>query len=354
MPRYYCGANEILNEAMDDEDQNESDLLFDELEEENAETNYASARDFNLAMDGYAKDLSNISQMIVLTLDSASPGRLAITYYKELKTSTYLANIRAWQESCCWRQEYFNKERKLCRYEGIPSIKEIAKATYGTENNKLLTLRANSNDKSPMLILAFDRLRPCIIDGAVIPHDMVRTAVQKASNPVAYEKQFNYQRVLHVACSLVKKNYWDKGVRYDMELDKTCTNRSYLYGRLLAVAEKIERSTYDKDETRITNAERYMQQFSRMPMRTWMIIRRNTQIYLSQLKPDSREFYKNLYSEIDGLFISGDYEKKGALDGRFLLGYDCQREALKYHKNANINVGTINHVDETNNTEEDE
>jgi len=139
-----------------------------------------------------------------------------------------------------------------------------------------------------------------------------------------------------------------------MKLDETCTNRSYLYGRLLAVAEKIERSTYDKDETRTTNAERYMQQFSRTPMRTWEIIRRNTQIYLNQLKPSSREFYKNLYSEIDGLFIDYAYEKKGALDGRFLLGYDCQREALKYRKNDNINVDTTNYDGETSNTEEGE
>ncbi len=354
MPQYYRGANEILSESTDEDAQTESDILFDEPEDENAETNYASAKDFNLAIDGYAKDLSNASQMIVLALDSASPGRLAMTYYKELETSTYLANIRAWQESCCWRQEYFNKKRNFRRYEGMASIQEIATAVYGTEKDKQLHLLSNSDGKCPMLISAFDRLRPCIIDGAVIPRDMVKMAVQKASNPVAYEKQFNYQRVLHVACSLVKKYYWDKGVRYDMELDETCTNRSYLYGRLLAVAEKIERSTYDKGETRTTNAERYMQQFSRTPMRTWEIIRRNTQVYLNQLRPSSREFYKNLYGEIDGLFIDGAYEEKCALDGRFLLGYDCQRKALKYRKNDNINVDSTNDDGETRNTEEEE
>ncbi|MEG1524332.1 MAG: type I-C CRISPR-associated protein Cas8c/Csd1 [Clostridia bacterium] len=352
IPQYYRGANEICNLSTDEDVQNESDILFDEPETESVDTNYTSARDFNMTMEGYSKNLRDTSQMVVLALDSASSGRLAMTYYKELASSTYLSNILAWQESCCWRHEYYNKEHKISLYDGMPSINEIARAIYGTEQNKVLMLRANSDGKNPMLISVFDRLRPCIIDGAAIPHDIVKMSVQKASNPMAYEKHFNCQHVLHIACSLVKKFYWDKGVKYDMELDETCTNRSYLFGRLIAVAEKVERNTYDKGETRTTNAERYMQQFSRTPMRTWELIRISTQVYLNQLKPGSREFYKNLYGEIDGLFLDGDYAEKNALDGRFLLGYDCQREALKGHKNGNGNV--ITDEDETANTDGEE
>ena len=119
-----------------------------------------------------------------------------------------------------------------------------------------------------MLTAAFDRLKPCILDGSPIPSDIVQAAVVKASKPVSYESGFHYLRVLHTACALTKKYYWDKGVKYDMKLDENCSERSYLFGRLLAVAEKIERSTYKKDETRTTNAERYMPQLSRTPLRT--------------------------------------------------------------------------------------
>lgn len=122
-----------------------------------------------------------------------------------------------------------------------------------------------------------------------------------------------------------------------MKLDEKCTDRSYLFGRLLAVAEKVERSTFERGETRTTNAERYMQQFSRTPFRTWELIRRNTQVYLKQLKPNSREYYKNLYGEITKLFEEGAFEARKALDGKFLLGYDCQRAALKYQKNDGAN-----------------
>ncbi len=58
-----------------------------------------------------------------------------------------------------------------------------------------------------------------------------------------------------------------------MALDKEETNRSYLYGRLLAVADRIEYRTYDeKDKARVTNAKRYMSTFSQRPFETWKMI----------------------------------------------------------------------------------
>ena len=353
MPHFYDDAATIIGmvESESEEAEIADDVLFDEEETGNTDTNYISAKDLNMAIDGYSKKLSDMSSMVVMSLDSATPGRLAMTYYKELATSRYLENIRVWQESCCWQHEYF-KNKHICRYEGMASISETAKAVYGTEQNKKLVLRSNSDGKCPMLISTFDRLRPCIIDRAAIPRDIVRSAVEKASNPIAYkkEKEYNYLRVLHVACSLVKRHYWEKGVNYDMKLDEKCTDRSYLFGRLLAVAEKVERSTFESGETRTTNAERYMQQFSRTPFRTWELIRRNTQIYLKKLKPSSREYYKNIYGEITKLFKEGAFEEKKALDGRFLLGYDCQRTALKYEENDVAN----NAENELANTEREE
>ena len=56
---------------------------------------------------------------------------------------------------------------------------------------------------------------------------------------------------------------------------------------------------------------------------------------MNQIRPGSREFYKNLYAEIEGLFDEGAFEDKKPLDGRFLLGYDCQREALKKSSEKN-------------------
>ena len=85
--------------------------------------------------------------------------------------------------------------------------------------------------------------------------------------PFGVEGAECYERVLTLACSFVKK---DKKDRYKEEwnvaLDKKETDRNYLYGRLLAVADRIEYLTYDeKDSGRITNAKRYMNTFSQRP-----------------------------------------------------------------------------------------
>lgn len=343
LPFFFESAAKIMNAFPEDKEDDEmtEDALFDDDEPENAVTDYASAKELNAALDGYASKLNYTSRMVVLAFDSATPGRLAITYYRDLTSSRYLNNIRIWHESCCWQHQYW-RDQKIHTYEGMASIVDIAHAVYGTEQNKRLVLRKKSDKQNPicpMLISTFHRLRPCIIDGAAIPKDMVRSAVIKASNPSAYEVKFNYLKVLHIACSLVKRMYWEKmqrketgGVVFSMELDKSNRDRSYLYGRLLAIAENVERRTYDKGETRVTNAERYMQVFVQKPFRTWATIQRNIKPYLNSLKPGSREYYKNLFGEITGLFTEGDFESKAALDGKYLLGYDCQRTVLRAHK----------------------
>lgn len=344
LPDFHASAADILSRVTENaEDEAEFEIEEETLPEEDEgdapETNYASAVKFKAALDGYASKLSGISKMVVLALDSATPGRVAMTYYKELESSRYLENLRLWHDSCAWKHEYI-QDKKLKVYAGMASLWEIALAVYGTEqgedNNPQLKLSKNSDNKAPMLAAVFERLRPCIIDGGAIPRDMVRAAVLKASNPLAYKAKFHYNKVLHIACSLVKRLYWEKqqrnereGVILGMELDKTNRDRSYLYGRMLAVAERVERATYEKGETRTTNAERYMQAFSRSPFRTWNTIWNNLQPYLKQLKPAAREYYKNLLGEITELFEYKDRISNEILDGKYLIGYDCQRTDLK-------------------------
>ena len=49
-----------------------------------------------------------------------------------------------------------------------------------------------------------------------------------------------------------------------------------------------------------------------------------------------QEYYKDLYGKIEGQFEPGCFEAKKALDGKFLLGYDCQREVLKFRKKDDV------------------
>ena len=54
------------------------------------------------------------------------------------------------------------------------------------------------------------RLIPCIWNGSKVPVDYVNRAVQKASTPLAYKERKNWERVLTLACSFVKKNRKEK------------------------------------------------------------------------------------------------------------------------------------------------
>ena len=179
------------------------------------------------------------------------------------------------------------------------------------------------------------RLLPCIWNGTrVVPYDYVMLAVSKASNPLAYKERRNWERVLTLACSFVKK---DKKDRYKEEwnvaLDKKETDRNYLYGRLLAVADRIEYLTYDeKDNGRITNAKRYMNTFSQRPYETWKMIEENIQPYLNKLDIVKRKFYENLLHEIDELFDKSTFTDNSRLEGLYLLGFHNQAYDLKLKK----------------------
>lgn len=120
-----------------------------------------------------------------------------------------------------------------------------------------------------------------------------------------------------------------------MALDLTNHDRSYLFGRLLAVAEKAEKSSYGQTEGRETNAIRMQSVFSQRPMYAWRIIYESLTPYLTRLPPGQREYYKGIMTEIIDLLPADDDKRlnKG-LDDVYLLGYFHQRSAMYKKKNT--------------------
>ena len=115
-----------------------------------------------------------------------------------------------------------------------------------------------------------------------------------------------------------------------MTLEEERADRSYQFGRLLAVLEKAERDTYDKDETREPNAVRLQSVYSRRPLYTFKLIEEQLhRAYFPKLKPGTRNFYKNLISEIiSRLPDCTEQELNQPLKDTYLLGYYLQRKAL--------------------------
>lgn len=115
-----------------------------------------------------------------------------------------------------------------------------------------------------------------------------------------------------------------------MALDERNANRSYLYGRLLALADQLELATYRPEErkTRQTNAMRYMEIFSDRPATTWRTLQKKLLPYEHR-----REAYggkeRKLIHQVGSMFKEEDFLSDRPLDGRFLLGFYAQEYAIE-------------------------
>ena len=336
-------ANKDIALAME-EDEFQDAILDDwgDEKEEFWDGNSIAARQFYSALDGYQKQVDNTSQMVLMAFDAATTGRLSLAEYKALETSRYLDNIKKWHMECGWIHEKFRNGQKISYY-GVPGVRDVADILYGLESNGRLTI-VDKNGKK-LYGEVSRRLLPCIWNHRPVPYDLVMRAVNRASMPQAYKERYNWERVLALACSFVKKHRLEQDKEeWNVALDKECTIRDYLYGRLLAVADRIEYRTYDmeRDSGRMTNAKRYMSTFSQRPFETWKIIEENLQPYLSKLAVPERRFYENLLDTICQMFSVDDFHKNEKLDGLYLLGFHSQSYELKYNKNKVSDGGNEN------------
>jgi CRISPR-associated protein Csd1 len=251
--------------------------IFDETNEERLkeitsvsynDAGQTFARKLSKKIAGYKADLTDSDKIIVMGLDSAGPGRISITYYRELSGSEFLERIEKWHIQMAWFfhklvYDSFDKKKKYSGYVVMaPAPEIIAEACYGKSLDGKLR-------KSTI-----ERVLPCIIDGREIPNDLIQMTIKRASNKTAIE-YWEWGRTLGVACALFSGNEMRKSKNNNkilkiMALENERTDRDYLYGRLLAVAEHIEeRALFLSNENRETNAARMMHIFSEQPFQTW-------------------------------------------------------------------------------------
>jgi CRISPR-associated protein Csd1 len=283
---------------------------------------------FRNRIAGYGSEIGNTSGVVIMALDSASPGRMSITFYRELTGSEYLERINKWHETCTWfhryrfveKQKNGKSKRVPLPFEGAPSPSDIAEAAYATNNNGKFQI----DDK--LRKATIERILPCIIDGQPIPRDIVESAVRRASNRAALES-WQFEKTLSIACALFKK--FKQQEDYSMALDPNRKTRDYLYGRLLALADSLEGWALNKaNEDRQTTAARLMNRFAERPYCTWRTIELALSPYKARLGGKSKKRQK-IIDEVKDLFEPNDFINDKRLSGEFLLGYSCQREFLR-------------------------
>ncbi len=313
----------VSGKALLDPFANSAQMFGLESKEEDSASAYQGDAGQNFAgrlrkyIAGYRARLGATDEIVVMALDSATPGRMAITYYRELTGSEFLEHIQLWHESCAWHQN-FSRDLK---FVGAPSPRDIAEAAYGRQ------VEGKGGEK--LRKATVERLLPCIIDGRPIPRDLVESTVHRTANRSGLKK-WEWEKNLGIACALFRG--YHKQRSYQMALEQGRTSRDYLYGRLLAVADHLEsRALFVAGEKRDTTAAKLMQRFSDHPCSTWRTIELSLAPYKSRLRSKRPAFLiemEKLTDEIVCAFSGQDFMSETRLSGEFLLGYHCQRQAL--------------------------
>lgn len=288
------------------------------------------ATHLNNTMQGYRQKLDAHDQISIITLEAATPGRMAVTYYHESMPNDYIDALESWHRQFAWYFTYADPEsgeRKLTLK--APTPKQISQVAYGARLSDALKKQVVS------------QVLPCIVEGAArqFPWQLVDLSIKRACNPLALDN-WEWEQAISVACALYRGYYLrqseSKKRSYTVALQTDYTSRDYLYGRLLAVAEDIESlALFIAGEKRNTTAQRYMQQFANRPFTTWRNIELALKPYENRLKSNRGGYLANkqdLMDQIMSLFNVADFTNDAALSGEFLLGYHSQKMQIKLDK----------------------
>jgi CRISPR-associated protein Csd1 len=271
-----------------------------------------------------------------MILSNATKGRLSIIQYWELFAGEYIESISQWFESCAWFRPYIKNASSITGEEtiGIGPLNSIVSAVYGK----------NVNDK--LRRKTFNMLLSCLLARKPLPAYLVKTIVRRVSM-ASVNRNFKtssnnvmdfleWEKSLSAACALWRKWEIDSDEKghekgHAIMLDEDRRDRDYLYGRLLAIADWVERRVLIKqDESRETNAMRFKARFSQRPFDTWPKINEKLDPYLKKVSIGTKEYMNGLIDKITtDYFLPGEFEDNSALSGAYLLGFSSQKQAFR-------------------------
>jgi CRISPR-associated protein Csd1 len=267
---------------------------------------------------------------------------MGLTFYQEMPQDVYLENVVRWHEDTsyyltAWVKEKDEKGKEKSRpvyYIGAPSYDDILFATYGKARG------GNDAGYNKLKKKIRKQLLECMFGNFDFPKSMVDMAAVRASHPMSFTDstgKFNlndWNRSINITCALARKYYkQQKKEEIILGLNTTRTDRDYLYGRLLAVADRLEQVAMykaNKNEVRTTNAVRLMAAFAVKPYHTWGVLHQQLIPYKKQL--NGAGYYQSIIDDILVLLAS-EYENNTPLSPLYLLGFSAQRREFKNKHN---------------------
>ena len=288
-------------------------------------------RELENTLDGMRSQLPEQSGVVIAAFDAATTGRLSVTYYNELLGSDYLQRLYDWDAHCCW---FFGWDKFRAKSAiQSPLLRRIVDCAFGTLSKEKGQIRLKTDDK--ILGQQMQRLVACRVDRGRMPLDIMKALFHRASTPQSFDDPAVREEILATACAVIRK------YRYDvykeecaMEFDLNNMDRDGLFGCLLAVLEKVERDTYDSDETREPNAIRLQSIYRQRPLQVFCQLNEHlNQAYFPKLNPGLRNYYRdkigNIVEQIENR-IKNDSETSwnAQLKENYLIGYWLMRKEL--------------------------
>lgn len=227
--------------------------------------------------------LSESDVYYVAIIDKASNGRISVKYFKELSVSQLFNNLKKWQEMNSWWR--YNHEKGKSEIQ-TPNTYNLIHTIYGIEREGKMSFDNGSFRKSQERKIVTQ-----IIEGGNMPADFVVKAKLNIKNRLSYDNMWNH--LLFVALAVLNNG---KEGRFEKMVDKNNMDRSYLYGRLLAVYDRIEASTFDKDNKRVTNAEKFWTSYTNNPATMMLRLEEKVKSYEKRLR--NSEGKKGLYYKL--------------------------------------------------------
>ena len=266
------------------------------------------------------KEFGDGATYYVAIVNKTNDGRVALKYFRQLAASQLLDNLNKWQDRYSWQFKKQNGEYAECP----PSYQDIVLAAYGVDRGRFLELD-NDKFKSDQ----FQKLATSMIDGKDIPDTILGKLKDNIKQRQRYGNTWN--KVLFVSLALLHKTNKEE---FTPMLDHENKDRSYLFGRLLAIFELLELQRYQLDGSkndRITNAERYWSAYTSQPAKLMMNLTNKIKPYEEAVKLNSPGIFNKLEKEREEIMVllGPLMQERGIndpLDYRFIFGYYAEKQ----------------------------
>lgn len=306
-------VNPVFDDLFEDDEDEEDSLLSIKPNEENRQIGSSFIKGRKL--------FSSDATYYVAILNKTSNGRIALKYFRQLQVSQLLKNLEIWQENYSW-------EVRAKAGDKPPTFNEIISAAYGVDRERYLELDNDSfrSDQYQQLVTA-------LIDGKSMPSSIVKKLENNIKQRQKYPK--HWYQVQQVSLGILHKQ---NGREFTPMLDHEETDRSYLFGRLLAVYELIEEvhnssknPKLDKKDVRVTNAERYWTAYSNQPATIMKVLDGKVRYCIDYLKTNETGYWMKLDNELKEIIqllspIMMDKSVNQPLDYKFIFGYYAEKK----------------------------